>query len=186
MRYVGFVVVAFKQSGKRKPANQLTTVTSTKSILLEFYNIDVTLDNDNHSKYVCRACLLKVRNTKDEIYATKYKYFKDMCQDKNRIFWVPHGENCSVIKDGELIDYTDLYTCKLCKHCFSTCCVMTPCCHYFCSSCLSNIFSSNESATIKCPICAKLCTFSDIRRAPDLFQEQILRLKIKCTNCAQL
>lgn len=67
------------------------------------------------------------------------------------------------VPEGKVSDHCDLYTCSLCKSIFSTHTVATPCYHYFCSVCLSKIFTFEEKSSILCPTCDNSISYQQIR-----------------------
>ena len=79
-----------------------------------------------------------------------------------------------------------MFTCAICQCIISLPSVQTPCEHYFCSLCLSNLFKYNKSSTVKCPICQHEVSFSDVRESPRLLHVQIKSLDVVCWLCSSI
>ena len=76
------------------------------------------------------------------------------------------------------------FTCSICLNLLPPKSVMTPCGHFFCSTCLTNWWRSSSNS---CPVCnrkdiEKASIFST-QKANNLFYSQILELQIQCKKC---
>ena len=79
--------------------------------------------------------------------------------------------------------HTSTYRCDICMSVFNTAAVKTKCYHYFCSPCLSKVFTSALKNTIPCPTCTFPVDYADLEPVDDRFKIQILSLMLECTRC---
>ena len=63
-------------------------------------------------------------------------------------------------------DEQNLFTCAICVCILSRPSVQTPCQHNFCATCLSNYFTHNKVAKIKCPVCLVSIHVNNITASP--------------------
>ena len=61
--------------------------------------------------------------------------------------------------------------------------VQTPCQHNFCTTCLSNYFTHNKVAKIKCPVCLVSIHVNNITASPRLLCVQLDNLDVACITC---
>ena len=90
------------------------------------------------------------------------------------------------------IDIVDLwpaqkanFICPLCQEIFEPAAVKSQCEHYFCSSCLSDLFKQKLANFVKCPVCDETIDFQQVSCVEKRFREQLFTLPVRCKICKQ-
>ena len=91
---------------------------------------------------------------------------------------VESGDLC-----GMNVDRLKSFVCTICFDVFNTHTVKTQCEHYFCSTCMSRMFSSSPTDNIHCPVCETIVSEDDVMSADKWFRTQLLTLDVVCKKC---
>ena len=76
----------------------------------------------------------------------------------------------------------DNFTCQLCKDIFHVRTVSTGC-HYYCASCLSDMFLVNRMNNISCPECKQIIDYKAVHATDQHFRNALMDLEVMCTVC---
>ena len=74
------------------------------------------------------------------------------------------------------------FTCQLCKDIFHVRTVSAGC-HYYCASCLSDMFLVNRMNNISCHVCKKMINYKVVRATDQHFRNVLMDLDVMCSVC---